>query len=61
MCKLKINDLVYINHGMFNRFETFKIIEISKDCAIVRDIHSKQNLTITNISLLKKVKDVKSR
>jgi hypothetical protein len=60
MCKLKINDLVYINHKMFNRFETFKIIDISSDSVKLKDIHSQQTLNITNTSLLKKVKDENS-
>ena len=58
MYKLKINDLVYINHKMFNRFETFKIIDLQDDGAILRCLHSRQNLSVTNTSLLKKVKDV---
>jgi hypothetical protein len=58
--KFKKNDLVYINHSMFNRFETFKVIKEDEESIKIQDIHSHQTLNITNKSIIKKVKDDKS-
>jgi NMD protein affecting ribosome stability and mRNA decay len=46
--KFKKNDLVWINHSMFNRFETFKVIEINNESIKIKHIETHQTLNITN-------------
>tara|TARA_R100001460_G_scaffold28924_1_gene57643 strand:- start:269 stop:460 length:192 start_codon:yes stop_codon:yes gene_type:complete len=53
--KLKKNDLVWINHNTFNRFETFKVIEINNESIKIKQIETNQTIDITNKAILKKV------
>jgi hypothetical protein len=53
--KLKRDDLVWINHNTFNRFETFKVIEINNQFIKIKHIETHQFINITNKEILKKV------
>jgi NMD protein affecting ribosome stability and mRNA decay len=46
--KLKRDDLVWINHNTFNRFETFKVIEINNESIKIKHIETHQTIDITN-------------
>ena len=58
--KFKKNDLVWINHSMFNRFETFKVVEINNESIKIKHIDTHQTLNIKNQSIIKKVENDKS-
>lgn len=54
--KLRIYDLVSIDHKNYNKYETFKIIKLKKNSAIVQNVDNLyMKYTIKNLNILKKI------
>ena len=54
--KIKLYDLVSIDHKKFNKYETFKVIKLKKNSAVVQNIDNLyMKYKIKNLNILKKI------